>query len=171
MSSKPKHISYHKGGKSGLDFSQYAKWVNQIGVAKEDFELFLKQFLLEMAQRVVARGKPRTPVDTGFLRNSWYIGSQNIEQYETDEVNEETGHKKYAIDETKSDISSIGIIGKTLYVEIGLGAEYASAVEFGHGSYIGRYMLAISIDEIQQQIPKRFDKEFKTFIKKYGVAD
>lgn len=149
--------------KTGFDFKQYEKWVDQLGVAKNEFDLFLKQFLLEMAQRVVAKGKPRTPVDTGFLRNSWYIGSQHIEQ----DIHQETGMA--VIDKTKSDIASIAIIGNTMYVEIGLYAYYASAVEYGHGSYMGRYMLTISIDEIQQQLPKRFEKEFKEFIKRYGV--
>ena len=149
--------------RSGFNFKQYEKWVKDLGVAKNEFDIFLKQFLLEMAQRVISRGKFRTPVDTGYLRNSWYIGSQNIEQL----IHPETGMA--IIDKTKSDIASISVVGNTMYVEIGLSAEYASYIEYGHHNYMGRYMMTISVDEIQKQIPKRFEQEFKEFIKKYGV--
>lgn len=33
----------------------------------------------------------------------------------------------------------------------------------------GKFMLTLSIDEIQKQIPARFDKAFKEFIKRYEV--
>lgn len=141
--------------KSGFDFKQYEKWAKNLHVATEEFELFLKQFLLEMAQRCIAKTKERTPVDTGALRNSWFI-------------------------------TDIKISGKTMYVEICNPMEYSSYVEKGHsqepGRYVpaigktlkkdwveGKFMLTISIDEIRQQIPVRFSKAFKEFIKRYEV--
>lgn len=148
--------------KSGFDYKEYEKWVEKLGIMKDDFQLWLKMFLLEQAQRVIEKGKPRTPVDTGYLRNSWYIGSQKIVQKE----NYETG--KAEIDTSKSDIASIDIVGDYLQVEIGLGADYASYVEYGHHAYQGRYMLTISIDEIQRQLPARFNKEWLQFLKARG---
>ena len=115
--------------KSGFDYKEYEKWAKSLGTAKEEFQNWLRMFLLEQAQRVVALGKPRTPVDTGFLRNSWYIGSQKIVQ----KMNWETG--KSEIDTDKSDIASIAVVGDYLQVEIGLGAEYASYIEYGQRSY------------------------------------
>ena len=148
--------------KNGFDYKEYEKWIEKLGIIKEDFQLWLRTFLLEQAQRVVANGKPRTPVDTGYLRNSWYIGSQKIVQKE----NYETG--KAEIDESKSDVASIAVIGNYLEVEIGLGADYASFIEYGQRSYQGRYMLTISIDEVQRQLPARFNKEWLQFLKSRG---
>lgn len=147
---------------SGFHYKEYSEWTKKLGIATEDFRLWLKQFLLQEAQRVVARGKRRTPVDTGYLRNSWYIGSQQIAQKYT-----KTG--KAVIDRKNSDVLSVKVIGNVLQVEIGLGADYASFVEYGHHSYEGQYMLTISIDEVQRQLPARFNKEFLTFIKSKGV--
>lgn len=159
--------------KSGFDFKQYEKWVKQLGVAQKEFDFFLKQFLLEMAQRCIARTKQRTPVDTGALRNSWSIGNQKIELKETGGTSK-SGKEAVTINEDKSDITSIVVIGNTMYVEIWNPMEYSSYVEYGHtlpnGKYLdGKFMLTISIDEIQKQIPARFDKAFKEFIKRYGV--
>ncbi len=160
--------------KSGFDFKQYEKWVKNLHVATEEFELFLKQFLLEMAQRCIAKTKERTPVDTGALRNSWSIGSQKIELRGTGKFNKKTGHELVEIDPDKSDVASILVVGNTMYVEIYNPMEYSSYVEYGHTTknerfLMGKFMLTISIDEIRQQIPARFSKAFKEFIKRYEV--
>lgn len=147
---------------SGFHFKEYSEWTEKVGIAKEDFRLWLKQFLLTEAQRVVAKGKRKTPVDTGYLRNSWYIGNQHI-------VQTRTSSGKAKIDLANSDVLSVKVVGNVLEVEIGLGADYASFVEFGHHSYEGRYMLTISIDEVQRQLPARFNQEFLQFIKSKGV--
>lgn len=148
--------------KSYFDFKEYSEYVQKLGIAKTEFRIWLKTFLLQQAQRVVRAGKRRTPVDTGFLRNSWYIGNQQIIQ------NIKNG--KARIDETNSDVLSIKLIGNVLEVEIGLGAEYASFVEYGHHAYEGKYMLTISIEEVQNKIPARFNKEFKNWLKEKGVV-
>ncbi len=172
--------------KSGFNFKQYERWAKNLHVATEEFELFLKQFLLEMAQRCIAKTKKRTPVDTGALRNSWSIGSQKIELRGTGKFNKKTGHELVEIDPDKSDVASILVVGNTMYVEIYNSMEYSLYVEKGHsqepGRYVpaigktlkrdwveGKFMLTISIDEIRQQIPARFSKAFKEFIKRYEV--
>lgn len=155
--------------KSGFDYKEYVKWVDNLGLVREDFHLWLKQFLLQEAQRVVAKGKPRTPVDTGFLRNSWYIGSQNIVQGDI-AGKSKSGKQMQGINWDKSDIASISIIGDMLQVEIGLSADYASFIEYGQRSYQGKYMLTISINEVQQQLPARFNKEWLLFLKQRGVV-
>lgn len=148
--------------KSGFNYKEYEKWVERLGIVKEDLQEWLRGFLLEQAQRVITAGKERTPVDTGYLRNSWYIGSQHIEQKE----NYATGGAE--IDWSKSDVANISVIGDYLQVEIGLSADYASYVEYGHHSYQGKYMLTISIDEVQRQLPARFNKEWLQFLKARG---
>lgn len=159
-----------------FDFKEYENYVKKIeSISQGEFKLFLKQFLLEMAQRVVARAKPRTPVDTGYLRNSIGIENQKIVQHETEATNKRTGHHLAAIDTSNSDIDSIALIGDELQVTIVAGAEYASFIEYGHPykngrMYPGRYMITLSVNEIQEQIPKRFDSQFKQFLQNRGVG-
>ena len=152
---------------SGFNYKEYEKWVEKLGILKEEFQLWLKQFLLEQAQRVVALGKPKTPVDTGYLRNSWYIGTQNIVQGDI-EGKSKSGKQLQGINWKASDIASIAVIDNYLEVEIGLGADYASYIEYGQRSYQGRYMLTISIDTVQKQLPARFNKEWLQFLKARG---
>lgn len=68
--------------KNGFDYNEYKEWCKKLNIPTSDFRLWLKKFLLQEAQRVVAAGRPKTPVDTGYLRNSWYIGKQQINQKE-----------------------------------------------------------------------------------------
>ena len=158
--------------KSGFDYREYAKWVKNLGIAEKEFQTWLKTFLLEQAQRVIRLGKPRTPVDTGFLRNSWYIGTQHIKQIDdpSGAKSSKSGNAMQVIDWEHSDIASIEVIGSYLQVEIGLGAEYASYIEFGQRSYQGRYMLTISVNDVQKAMPSRFDKQFKQWLKSKGVV-
>lgn len=161
--------------KSYFDYDEFSEWAKKFGIAKSDFRLWLKQFLLQEAQRVVAKGKRRTPVDTGFLRNSWYIGSQKIQQKDKTTKSGKTVYSKKSgkamqvIDMEKSDITSIKVVGDVLQVEIGLGAEYASFIEFGQRSYQGKYMLTLSVAEVQKQLPARFNKEWLIFLQEKGV--
>lgn len=154
--------------KSGFDYKEYVNWCKKLEISIDNFQVWLKTFLLQQAQRVVKAGKPRTPVDTGFLRNSWYIGSQNIEQVATNQRSK-SGRSAMNIDLENSDIADISVVGNELQVEIGLSAEYASYIEYGHHAYQGKYMLHISIDEVQRQLPARFNKEWLQFIKSGGA--
>lgn len=154
--------------KSGFDYKEYEKWAAKLSVTKDEFQTWLKQFLLQEAQRVVALGKPMTPVDTGYLRNSWYIGSQNIVQGDIEGISK-SGKRMQGINWEASDVADISVIDNYLEVEIGLGADYASFIEYGHHSYEGRYMLTISIDRIQNQLPARFNKEWLQFINQKGI--
>lgn len=150
----------------GFNYKNYEKYINNLGIISEDFQLFLKQFLLEQAQRVVRNAKLNSPVDTGAYRASWSIGNQQIRLKGN---SKEEGGKKVSIDTEKSDIASIAVIGSYLEVEIYNPMDYASYIEYGHGSYNGRYVLTIAINEVERQMPKRFEKEFQQFLKSRGV--
>lgn len=67
-------------------------------------------------------------------------------------------------------VDKVEKIGRTFRVTISNNTEYASYIEYGHHSYPAKYMVTISIDEIAQQIPARFDKEFKKWIAQKGVG-
>lgn len=151
------------------DFSELEKFFKNWQDAYNDFDTFLKQFLLEMALRAIAKIKPKTPVDTGALRNMWGVGSQEIVLRAAKEEG------KVEIDPERSTIASIDVIGNNFEVVIWNGMDYASFVEFGarnvDGSWRdGFFMMTVSIDEVQRQMPARFDKAFKAYLQSKGAT-
>jgi len=126
------------------DFSELEKFFKNWQDAYSDFEDFLKKFLLEQGLRVIAKTKPRTPVDTGALRNMWMVGEVRIvgQDFEVELIN-------------SMDYAS--------FVEFG-----ARNV---NGSWRdGRFMFTISIDEVQRAMPARFDKAFKAYLQSKGAT-
>lgn len=154
--------------RSGFDYKEYKKWVNNLGISTKNFQTFLKTFLLQQAQQAVRQAKQLTPVDTGALRNSWAIGTQKIELIETGGTSA-SGKPSVTIDPEKSDIDSIKVVNNYLEVTISNGMEYASYVEYGHHNYQGKFMLKISIDNVRLALPTRFQREFEQFLKNGGV--
>ena len=156
--------------KSGFDYSEYKKWAENIGVAEKELKIWLKQFLLEQAQRVVALAKQRQrqvgAIDTGAMIHSWYIGGQEIALKYTN-VN---GKDKFEIDPEHSEIASIKHVGDNLEVVIGNPMEYASFIEYGQRSYTGKYLLTIAINRVEKELPARFNKAWLQFIKSKGVV-
>jgi len=71
-------------------------------------------------------------------------------------------------------VGEVRISGQDLEVELINNMEYASFVEYGHrlvnGAWQdGRFMLTISMDEVNRQIPARFDKAFKAYLQSKGA--
>lgn len=158
---------------SQFDYSQFEKYVKDFEKATNEFDEFLRSFLLQMAYRVIARVKPRTPVDTGFLREAWFVGDE-AKVIKSGDDGKFTSDYSSAF-ASKASLDSVKVIGNSLQIVIGNIAEYASFIEYGHAYsngrwYQGKFMLTISIDEIQAQIPKRFEAEFKKFLKNRGVG-
>lgn len=150
------------------DFSQFEQFAKNWQKMESGFADFLKGFLLEMALRVIAKVKPRTPVDTGALRAMWGVGSQNI-------VTKESTGGKISVDVSATDVAVIDMVGSNFEITIWNGMSYASFLEYGHrtpsGGWVeGYFMFTISIDEVQRQMPLRFQKAFKEFLNSYGVG-
>jgi len=57
-----------------VDYSEFLAFRNKFERLSNEFETFLKQFLIKQALDVLAKTKRNSPVDTGLLRNSWTIG-------------------------------------------------------------------------------------------------
>ena len=131
-----------------LDMKELVDYSKKLADSVDGFGDFLKSFLIEMANRIIAKTKyPRTPKDTGALRNAWCVG--NVKHS-----------------------------GKNLYVELKNPMKYASFIEYGHrivrggvevGWYEGRFMLKISIDEVKAQMPLRYRKQFHDWCKMKGI--
>lgn len=126
------------------DFKQFQEYCKKYSDMATEFQVWFTNWLYEMAERTIARTKLRTPVDTGALRNAWTIG----------------GIKKS---------------GNNFEVELINNMEYASHVEYGTPARpnwkwgAGAHMLTISMNEIIDQMPKRFDEAFTEFLKQNGL--
>lgn len=151
-----------------FDYSQFQNYVKDFENVQKEFETFLKTFLLQQAQKVVRSTKIRTPVDTGTLRNSWCIGNETkaIRYNKNGKVTRTDYQSAFA---NKATIDDVQLVGDTLQVTISNPMEYASYIEYGQRSYLGRYMLTISMDKISAAMAGRFEKEFKKFLMNWGV--
>ena len=126
------------------DFKQFQEYCKKYSEMATEFQAWFTDWLYEMAERTIARTKLRTPVDTGALRNAWTIG----------------GIKRS---------------GDNFEIELINNMEYASYVEYGTPARPnwkwggGAHMLTISMNEIVEQMPKRFDQAFTQFLKQNGL--
>lgn len=124
-----------------VDFSSFKQWSEQIdkAVRENAARKLSEQVLYELANRVLRRTKQKTPVDTGHLRRNWMLGSV-------------TRHGDY------------------MEIEIYNNVEYAGFIEYGHrkpkGGFVqGRYMLILSLKEIEEIAPTLIGKRSDEFIK------
>lgn len=148
----------------GLDSREFQEFVGRFKALQKHHEVFIRNFLTEMGLRALAQTKSLTPVDTGNLRERW-------------------------------ELSQVFRKGDSLYVVIFNPVTYASFVEDGHmqhkrwvpGEWAGKrfkyikghdkgmmlterwvpgyHMARISINKIERELPKRYDRAFKEFIK------
>lgn len=154
--------------RSRFDYDEYKQWVNNLGIATSEFRLWLKKFLLQEAQRVVAKAKRRQrevgAIDTGAMINSWGIGNQIIKLKNTSD------NYHVTIDPDRSTVADIRVINNVLEVEIWNAMEYASFIEYGQRSYTGKYLLTVAIDEVERQLPARFNRAWLEFLREKGVG-
>lgn len=114
----------------------------------KDFE---KKFLTTLANMVMQRAIPNTPVDTGRLRRSYKVTK---------------------VDE-KGDTLQITIYNDAK--DDGAAESYASYVEFGHFtrgrvSWVeGHWMLTIATDEVQAEMNRVWNQLFNEFVKEVGI--
>lgn len=141
-----------------IDLTEFRKWQKNLEASWQRFEdEFLLKFLLESADLVLRKTKPRTPVRTGDLRRGWALGK--IIVYNNNLGVEITNNAWH-------DLETIFGKDKSHY--------YASHIEYGftlpNGSYYpGRYMLTISLAEVRQSMPSRFDSAFKAWVKVHEI--
>lgn len=122
------------------EFSELKKLAENVNALKDGVaNEFTKEIANEIAMRLLRRIKQKTPVKEGTLRDGWAIGQ-------------------------------ITQKGNSYTIEIINPVEYASYVEYGHrqtpGRFVpaigkklkkswvkGRFMMTLSINEIEMQIP------------------
>ena len=125
------------------DFNRYRENFKELN---KEFKAWLKGWILKQGNILLGNIKARTPVDTGELRNSWYL---------------------------KNDVQ---IKGDTVIVKFGNSADYASYIEYGTPKRPnwkwaeGAHMMTISMNELLRDMPEFFDYAFREFLKSKGIA-
>lgn len=130
------------------EISEYQMKVLNAANKLKDFE---KKFLTTLANMVMQKAIPNTPVDTGTLRRSYKV------------TKVETRGKELSItiyNDAKSD---------------GASESYASYVEYGHFtrgrlSWVeGHWMLTIATDEVKAEMSRVWNLLFDEFVKECGL--
>lgn len=123
-----------------VDISGLVELRRQLVGMEAQYDEFCRKFLLQMGLRCLAIAKKQTPVDTGLLRGSWKIGQ-------------------------------VRKVSGGLEIDIINPAEYASYLEHGHmtasrNTWVpGRFMLKLSLDQIEREMPARFHSAFEAWLK------
>lgn len=127
----------------GLDMSDFIQYSNKFALMKDEFENFLKDWIVEQSLYLIAKTKSRTPVDTGNLRNSWHRGN-------------------YIRQGSKASIEINNSAEYASYVEYGTPVRRWKWQD-------GAKMLTKSLYEMEQSMPIDFDKAFTEFLKQKGI--
>lgn len=109
-------------------------------IGKIDCENFIKQQAMQLALRLIALTKEKTPVDTGLLRRSWAMGTV-----------ERVGNEYIVTVSNNVDYASL--------------VEYGHRNRNHTGWVRGRYMLTISENELKEAAPEIINRRIETFLR------
>jgi len=131
--------------KGKFDYSEFVELYQTMEGIQKDFTDFLETFLLQQALVALRLVRPRTPVDTGTLRRMWQV-------------------------------SKVDVYGSFLVVYLVNPMEYASFMEDGftydtkegERRFPGYHMAELSILQVQQQMPAKFQAAFTRWLKSKG---
>lgn len=152
---------------SGFDFAETLKLQQQLQTMENQFDTFIRGFLLRQALDALARTKANTPVDTGLLRAAWTVGDGvSAARGKWSDTASKVQYSEDAANSKGATLDSVQRVGNDLIVTIINPVEYASFVEYGHmtrdrTNWIeGKFMCTIAIDEVAKLMPQRFQTEF-----------
>lgn len=137
---------------NGFDYSQFAAYRNNFRKMYAQFDNWLKAFLTQEGMRFIAGVKPRTPVDTGDLRNHWELDGITRDG--------DTLHCWF-----------VNSMYYATFVEYGHAKPYKSGAAEGSPDWVeGYFMMTVTLEKIQESMPRRFDKAFAQFLASMGVS-
>lgn len=136
---------------SKFDYSEFKRFRDNFNKMSLAFDSWLYVFLFNEGMRFIARVKPRTPVDTGDLRNHWMLDGI---------VHEGDVLKCWFINS----------MDYATHVEYGHAKPYKSGAAEGGPDWVdGYFMMTVTLDEIERAMPARFEIEFKKFLRSLEV--
>ena len=135
-----------------FDYSEFQTLRNNFAKLTREFDSWMHQFLLKEGMRFIAEVKPRTPVDTGDLRNHWKLDGIT----------------------RSGDTLQVWFVNPMEYathVEYGHAKPYKAGAAEGSDDWVdGYFMMTVSLEVIQRGMPARFDKQFQAFLASLGVT-
>jgi len=139
----------------GFDYSEFKKLNEGVKQLDKNSVKFIENFLFEMAERALTKTKKRTPVGVGDLRGAWY--RSGIARRGNDFMINLINPKLYASFVEYGHFQQVGrfIPGywsgdKFVYVK-----DYETGMVLKNPWVEGRFMLTISVQEIEREIPAR----------------
>ncbi|MBN2980118.1 HK97 gp10 family phage protein [Cohnella algarum] len=125
-----------------FEFDELRKLGSNLKELERALPGFIEECVREIAGRLLAKVVPRTPVDTGELRRRWTIGQirKTPDGYEVEVINP---------------------------VEYSLYREYGHRTANHMGWVEGSFMLTISNQELERELPALMEKRLEKFLKKF----
>lgn len=163
----------------GMEFAEFENLLNNFKQVQKQHESFIRSFLTEMGMRALANTKKLTPVDTGNLRNRWelsqvfrrgdelYVVIFNPVEYASHVEDGHMQRKRFLPIEYLDSPNSKKMVGA-------LKAKYGDDMKgiMLKDKWIpGYHMARIAITKIEREIPKRYEKALKQFMKGLGAGD
>lgn len=135
----------------GMDYSQFKAFRDNFAGFTRQFDKWIHQFLLREGLRFIAEVKPRTPVDTGDLRNHWQI-------------------EKITRDGDELKCWFVNSMRYAEEVEYGHAKPYKHGASEGSADWVpGYFMMTVSLMKIQESMPVRFDRDLQAFLRSLKV--
>ena len=135
----------------GLDYSEFKRYRDNFAKFTKEFDSWMHKFLLKEGMRFIAEVKRRTPVDTGDLRNHWKLDGITRD----------------------GDVLRVWFVNPMYYatfVEYGHAKPYKAGAAPGSADWVdGYFMMTVSLEVIERNLPARFNKEFTAFLASLGV--
>lgn len=154
------------GGLGNFDFSEFRDLAKRLQKALDDqvVDKFIREFLIELAYRAVAKIKMRTPVNNGDLRHKWMVGQ--IERHGDSYVVEIFTNLEYASFIEKG-FRAHWVPGEwegNIFKYIP-GAKTGMQVGKKGGWVEGRFMVEISMQEIEREMPAYLERKQAQFLR------
>ena len=153
-----------------MDYASFNAFAKQFKTFQKEYDDFIERFIYQMAMRALRKTKKLTPVDTGDLRNRWDISEirQRGNTLEVDLINPleyasfvEDGHWQ-----DRRWVPGKFIDGRFVYQKYD-GQKGGTGIMLKQKWVPGKYMARISIKQIEKEMPKRYELEFKKFMTKF----
>lgn len=148
------------GGFGSFDFSEFKELAKrfQKAVDEQVVDRLIRELLVEIAYRAVARIKMRTPVNTGDLRRKWMVGG--IEKRGNSYAIEIFNNLEYA-SYVENGFRAHWVPGEWvgnqfMYIP---GAKTGMQVGPKNGWVEGRFMMTISMQEIERELPAFLERK------------
>lgn len=150
-----------------VDFRQLKRFADRFEkMANEELvEQFIREALLEIGKKLIAKTKRKTPVNTGLLRNSWQIG--NIERQGDEYVVEVYTDLEYA-SFVENGFRAHWVPGEWKGKQFVYDPDAKTGMQVGKkGAWVpGKFMMTISKNEIEREMPRYIQRKQLELLKR-----